>query len=90
MGEAVVIRVVNELHRSVEAQQLHPGLCEDLYEALRAGWAAILEAVLCDLLIRYERDIQVLRVVSDPSRGVDTEVFLEHIAQSLLRLSVEL
>ena len=90
MGEAVVIRVVNELHGSVEAQQLHPGLCEDLYEALRAGWAAILEAVLCDLLIRYERDIQVLRVVSDPSCGVGTEVFLEYIAQSLLRLRIEL
>ena len=35
VGEAVVIRVVNELHGSVEAQQLHPGLCEDLHEALR-------------------------------------------------------
>ena len=36
-GEAVVVRVVNELHGSVEAQQLHPGLCEDLHEALFAG-----------------------------------------------------
>ena len=90
MGEAVVVRVVNELHGSVETQQLHPGLCEDLYEALSAGWAAILEAVVRDCLIGYEWDVQVLRVVIDPSRGLDTEVFLEYIAQSLLRLSVEL
>ena len=90
MGEAVVIRVVNELHGSVEAQQLHPGLCEDLHEALFAGRETILEAILRDLLIRYERNVQVLRVVIDPSLGVDTEVFLEYIAQSLLRLSVEL
>ena len=50
-----------------------------------------METVLRDSLIRYEGDVEVLRVVSDPLRvGVSSEVFLEQVAQSLLGLGVEL
>ena len=50
-----------------------------------------METVLRDSLIRYEGDVKVLRVVSDPLRvGISSEVFLEQVAQSLLGLGVEL